>query len=577
MGGMAEFFPGASAGMQFMEQYDQAKTNRENRALSDSERDITKSYYNGVGMMPQQNTTGAPVVDQSTQAPGSNTAIASPAAAPSTFKDQALGTVTPATATPMATPSTAPPPTAAPSTPNYQGYYGPAGLEKALADNALKHGSQVLYHQHMAALKAAEQDGVKAVVQQAMSGASLPDIINTFNTQGPTRVDPTSVTFDRANGVITGKNAATGAPMSLDIKKAAVLFGIAKPDEYQATTGIGTWNQHTGLRPDGTPAIPYHDPIKLLKKDSDGNEYQYIVDPQTGLPIGAAQGAMPGVGQNPNQNLSKLDNQQIKEGSEFIGKAYYGDSLNNGMDPKISADYAQHSQIAANLYLANKGTPNATMLSAPTRAMIAKGIMDKTLNTIPIMDNQGNVYQGVVYQGKTLRIDQTPYARVGSPQTIAAPSATPATAVPSAAPTTVSPSGTINRSTPVVPQTQTRPASVQAPQAAPPSPSPIVAPAQNTTGAPIMVDGRALQPPQQPIISAAKAAMTGIAGMAKQYTSGADRARADQAARNVIEAFKRGELPQFSVGLLQDAMHSALLTNQQKSALAQVINRYSSR
>lgn len=119
-----------------------------------------------------------------------------------------------------------------------------AGFD-AMAQEALKRGDQAGYAkfvQYGDHLKKQQDEGVTDIAKMVHSGAvDLAAAEKSFNNAGTMRVLPGSTKWDAATGTLSGIDATSGQPISMDKNSAQqylIMSGNIKPDEY-ASAGDG--------------------------------------------------------------------------------------------------------------------------------------------------------------------------------------------------------------------------------------------------------------------------------------------------------------------------------------------------
>lgn len=127
------------------------------------------------------------------------------------------------------------------------------GAFESMAAEALKRGDHegyakfVKYGDH---LKKTQDEGVLDIAKQVYAGAVDPVAAEKlFNSAGQMRVAPGTVKWDADAGVISGVDARSGQPITMDkqmAKQYMLMSGAIKPDEY-ASAGEGqVFNKRTG-------------------------------------------------------------------------------------------------------------------------------------------------------------------------------------------------------------------------------------------------------------------------------------------------------------------------------------------
>ncbi len=127
------------------------------------------------------------------------------------------------------------------------------GAFESMAAEALKRGDHegyakfVKYGDH---LKKTQDEGVLDIAKQVYAGAVDPVAAEKlFNSAGQMRVAPGTVKWDADAGVISGVDARSGQPITMDkqmAKQYMLMSGAIKPDEYASAGDGQTFNKRTG-------------------------------------------------------------------------------------------------------------------------------------------------------------------------------------------------------------------------------------------------------------------------------------------------------------------------------------------
>lgn len=127
------------------------------------------------------------------------------------------------------------------------------GAFDKMAAEALKRGDQAGYAkftEYSKHLKAAQNEGVLDLARNVYAGTVDPgDAEKLFNATGKMRVAPGTVKWDADAGVLSGVDAVTGQPISMDKQMAERymrMSGAIKPDEYSSAGDGQVFNKRTG-------------------------------------------------------------------------------------------------------------------------------------------------------------------------------------------------------------------------------------------------------------------------------------------------------------------------------------------
>lgn len=139
------------------------------------------------------------------------------------------------------------------------------GAFESMAAEALKRGDHesyakfVKYGDH---LKKTQDEGVLDIAKQVYAGAVDPVAAEKlFNSAGQMRVAPGTVKWDADAGVISGVDARSGQPITMDkqmAKQYMLMSGAIKPDEYASAGDGQVFNKRTGVvtgTPRGKPIV----------------------------------------------------------------------------------------------------------------------------------------------------------------------------------------------------------------------------------------------------------------------------------------------------------------------------------
>lgn len=159
----------------------------------------------------------------------------------------------------------------------------PASMRKTfqkMANAALIRGDMDAYQKfsgHVDHVKKVEDEGVLDIAKMIHLGNVNPaEAERAFNAAGNMRVVPGSVKWDAATGTLSGVDASTGQPASMDKQTAQrylVMSGAIKPEEYSSAGDGQVFNKLTG-EVKGTPRSN-HKPIvvngAIFEQQDDGS------------------------------------------------------------------------------------------------------------------------------------------------------------------------------------------------------------------------------------------------------------------------------------------------------------------